>query len=60
MLDLLGGARRSRTADLWNAIQGDGELSGGGKNEMARPKRGADDHANAMYFLKNLVCLPRI
>jgi hypothetical protein len=27
---------------------------------VARPKGGADDHANAMYFLKNLVCLPRV
>jgi hypothetical protein len=27
---------------------------------LARPKRGADDHRNAMYFQKNLACLPRI
>ena len=29
-------------------------------NLVARPKRGGDNHANTMYFLKNLVCLPRI
>jgi hypothetical protein len=27
---------------------------------LARPKRGGDDHANTMYFLKNFGCLPRI
>jgi len=34
--------------------------SNGKRKTLARPKRGADDHPNAMYFLKNLVCLPRI